>query len=1037
MYATFLQWWRLGALKNKLQGTLTPQNALLVCNNTTLTTPTHARCLENLLIQNKNRILCTVVPRQNVNLNNWAAFPKDFRYFPIHINAKHLVGQVPTMHYILIESKLDHFVPHNGDIVEIERFGELLAWKANHNFEIILKTDLENITKLIYWFSNNNIDINHELELLKIELVDIHGTPSKIKYDTKYTLEQTLRYSLLPSHWNDFVTSLRDLYFKIHALQPKIYIENGTKANDVKKIPISEVKPMKKEVKKKVEANKNTLDVHSSKRKDHKDKDGHHKNKEIPKNKDKVISEVQIKIDNVIDIPVVSTEPVLVPKEIKKVSEAPVISTAVETPKLPIEDAKKAEAKTATNSTNKKDSVLPSTSKLKLSLKSHDETKQSKTKFSTTEQKKEEKLKHDKEKKMLKNSSRQSKTEVLSTSSTPSKQPIRSYSDAVQSTSPKKDDKAVPIPIDQKKNKPTNILVYAESTVAKDNVKSVLQTIVNNEKYTIYDLPAVTSASINSWKGTTNLVIVCGNVNSELTNQLLQYLVTGGQLLCLCSDLLYSVLQTFSTAEVREHELVRFSYGEWRRVKMMHHVFCYQASPAKKQFSKDSECSSASNGSSPVAPRTPAIVEIQHGGKSYVIQVQVLGSEETWQTPSLLLANVKNSKGKAFFSQVHLEVDPTQYQDDENKYAALKDSNNARLEILKDILSRHLDIDCNNPLANIKFTPAYFLGTFDFKMDLLKNNANIVENKLVNDKLILNFIGNNQDPGTATLNRLPVMVHSCPTNFSTIDYFENLKSTDFGRLVIYSDIISSTQHVLDKKLRHGFVVIARQQTNGIGRSKNVWISPNGSCTFSIQIHVPLQSVLGRALSLIQHFAMVAIVDAIKSIEGYEGLDIGIKWPNDLYAAKQIKLGGILTTSTIHSDVAIINIGCGINLSNSDPTTCINDLIKEYNRKNGTQLKQLPYEKFLAVTFSRFEDLFNSIQKNGTDELFPLYYKHWLHSDAEVTVSTSAGDSKQVKILGIDQYGFLEVESSSGEKSSVQSDGNSFDMLKGLIAPKIF
>lgn len=929
------------------------------------------------------------------------------------------------MYYILIESKLENFVPHSGDIVEIERFGELLAWKANQNFEIILKTDLESITKLIYWFSNNNIDINHDLELLKIELVDIHGSPSKIKYDTRYTLEQTLRYSLLPSHWNDFVTSIRDLYSKINALQPKIYIENGTKVSDGKKIPISEVKPMKKEVKKRVEANRNTLDVHSSKR-----KDGHNKStiKEVPKDvkvKEKIASEVQIKIDNVVDSPVVSTEPVLVQKIV------------VEVPKPTV-------AKTP-SSTTKKESTSPSTSKLKLSL-----DKESKTKGSTIkEQKKaaeekfkqkDEKARQDKEKKMLKNNSRQSKTEVLSsTSSTPSKQSVRSYSDVAPSTSPKKEDMVVPVvPIDAKKAKPTNILVYAESAVAKDNVKSVLQTIVNNEKYTIYDFPSTLSHSTtNSWKGTTNLVIVCGNVNPDVTNQLLQYLVTGGQLLCLCSDLLYSVLQTFSTAEVREHELVRFSYGEWRRVKMMHHVFCYQASPAKKQFSKDSECSSASNGSSPVAPRTPAIVEIQHGGKSYVIQVQVLGSEETWQTPSLLLANVKNSKGKAFFSQVHLEVDPTQYQDDESKYAALRDSNNARLEIFKDILSKHLDIDCNNQSASVKYSPGYFLGTFELKKDLLKNNDNIIDNNLVNDKLTLCFIGTNQEAGTAMLSRLPVMVHSCPSNFSTTEYFENLKSTEFGRLVIYSDVIGSTQHALDKKLRHGFVVIARQQTKGLGRSSNVWISPRGACTFSIQIHVPLKSILGQSLSLIQHLAMVAIVDGVKSIEGYEGLDIGIKWPNDLYAAKKIKIGGILTTSTILSDLAIINIGCGINLSNADPTTCLNELIKEYNRKNGTTLKELPYEKFFAVTFSRLEALFNSIQKNGTDELFPLYYKHWLHSEAEVTVSTSTGDSKKVKVLGIDQYGFLEVLSSNGEKSSVQADGNSFDMLKGLIAPKIF
>lgn len=43
----------------------------------------------------------------------------------------------------------------------------------------------------------------------------------------------------------------------------------------------------------------------------------------------------------------------------------------------------------------------------------------------------------------------------------------------------------------------------------------------------------------------------------------------------------------------------------------------------------------------------------------------------------------------------------------------MKDSNQARLEILKDILSKHLDMDCNNDLQDVTYTPAYFLGRHD------------------------------------------------------------------------------------------------------------------------------------------------------------------------------------------------------------------------------------------------------------------------------------------------------------------------------------
>ena len=83
------------------------------------------------------------------------------------------------------------------------------------------------------------------------------------------------------------------------------------------------------------------------------------------------------------------------------------------------------------------------------------------------------------------------------------------------------------------------------------------------------------------------LIVVCGNIENKIAIQLMEYMVQGGKLLVLCSDLLHILLPTFKTAEVRENELVRFSYGKWKHVLMMHHIFCYQASPVKTRFSQD------------------------------------------------------------------------------------------------------------------------------------------------------------------------------------------------------------------------------------------------------------------------------------------------------------------------------------------------------------------------------------------------------------------------------------------------------------------
>lgn len=65
----------------------------------------------------------------------------------------------------------------------------------------------------------------------------------------------------------------------------------------------------------------------------------------------------------------------------------------------------------------------------------------------------------------------------------------------------------------------------------------------------------------------------------------------------------------------------------------------------------------------------------------------------------------------------------------------------------------------------------------------------------------------------------------------------------------------------------------------------------------------------------------------------------------------------------------------------------------------------------------------------------IYY-FLIFRDSEISVATKDNQSRKVKIVGIDDFGYLTVKSVDGTVSAVQPDGNTFDMLKGLIAPKI-
>lgn len=174
---------------------------------------------------------------------------------------------------------------------------------------------------------------------------------------------------------------------------------------------------------------------------------------------------------------------------------------------------------------------------------------------------------------------------------------------------------------------------------------------------------------------------------------------------------------------------------------------------------------------------------------------------------------------------------------------------------------------------------------------------------------------------------------------------------------------------------------------------------------------------------------------------FQDLDIRIKWPNDVYANGTIKIGGLIVATTIEGANAVCNVGVGLNLDNGSPTICINDLIRDLNSSSSSSSvvdKDLPTiepEILLARIFNELERLLKDIERRGSLVAFQeLYYQLWLHQDQEVQVQDHTGVIKTGTVSGIDEFGYLKVED-NGQAMSVHPDGNSFDMLRGLIFPK--
>ena len=192
-----------------------------------------------------------------------------------------------------------------------------------------------------------------------------------------------------------------------------------------------------------------------------------------------------------------------------------------------------------------------------------------------------------------------------------------------------------------------------------------------------------------------------------------------------------------------------------------------------------------------------------------------------------------------------MEVDPSLYENDETKYQILKKNDGLRLEILTDVLSSHLGIVVSQQKNDKvqQFTNGYFLGRHELKNELLELLKPIMEseNVLKFDKLSVKFCGKNVKPPMPEAHNFPILVHSCPEDFSTVNYFDvslcpckflhilisfwflkTLNTEKVGRLLVYSQLLTSSMAMLKNvKYVHGFAVIPRQQTDGSGRSNNM------------------------------------------------------------------------------------------------------------------------------------------------------------------------------------------------------------------------
>ncbi len=119
--------------------------------------------------------------------------------------------------------------------------------------------------------------------------------------------------------------------------------------------------------------------------------------------------------------------------------------------------------------------------------------------------------------------------------------------------------------------------------------------------------------------------------------------------------------------------------------------------------------------------------------------------------------------------------------------------------------------------------------------------------------------------------------------------------------IIHFNSVTSTQEIAKMIKKENVVILADEQKSAYGRNGRKWFSPIGGLWFTI--------ILKGENDLIPLAAGVAIAKALKK----EGIEVGIKWPNDIiYRGK--KLAGIIAERSGE----FVFLGIGINLKNEIP-----------------------------------------------------------------------------------------------------------------------
>ncbi|MEN6519269.1 MAG: biotin--[acetyl-CoA-carboxylase] ligase [Methanospirillum sp.] len=244
-----------------------------------------------------------------------------------------------------------------------------------------------------------------------------------------------------------------------------------------------------------------------------------------------------------------------------------------------------------------------------------------------------------------------------------------------------------------------------------------------------------------------------------------------------------------------------------------------------------------------------------------------------------------------------------------------------------------------------------------------------------------------------------------------------LKTRVIGKQITYLPTTPSTNDVArwlaaggDPATLHGTVVLAEEQTGGVGRLGRAWVSPEGGIWITIILKptIPIDHVF-----MITMAGAVAIARAIR-----REFDLGamIKWPNDIYIGDK-KVAGLLLELAAEADTihyCLLGIGIDVNI---DPTELSPGLQRAVTTIQAELEHKVDRAKFLARLLREFERHYDLLESQEYDAILREWRSMSCTLDQHVHVHTLT-KSFQGEAIDIDEYGALLIRKENGRVERV-------------------